>query len=81
MTNIIRPFNVYGPGMQEMDYRVLPNFASRIKSGGPLHIYGDGTQTRTFCYITDALTGFFRFFLEVSLAKHTILVTPSLKSQ
>ena len=47
-TNTIRPFNVYGPGMQETDYRVLPNFASRIKSGDPLHIYGDGTQTRTF---------------------------------
>jgi UDP-glucuronate decarboxylase len=57
-TNTIRPFNVYGPGMQETDYRVLPNFASRIKSGDPLHIYGDGTQTRTFCYITDALVGF-----------------------
>ena len=63
MTNTIRPFNVYGPGMQEMDYRVLPSFASRIKSDSPLHIYGDGTQTRTFCYITDALTGFFKVFL------------------
>jgi UDP-glucuronate decarboxylase len=63
-TNTIRPFNVYGPGMQETDYRVLPNFASRIKSGNPLHIYGDGTQTRTFCYITDALVGFFLVFLK-----------------
>ena len=62
-TNTIRPFNVYGPGMQENDYRVLPNFASRIKSGEPLHIYGSGKQTRTFCYITDALTGFFKVFL------------------
>jgi UDP-glucuronate decarboxylase len=63
-TNTIRPFNIYGPGMQETDYRVLPNFASRIKSGSPLHIYGDGTQTRTFCYITDALVGFFKVFLK-----------------
>lgn len=63
-TNTIRPFNVYGPGMQETDYRVLPNFASRIKSGDPLHIYGDGTQTRTFCYITDALVGFFGVILK-----------------
>jgi UDP-glucuronate decarboxylase len=54
----IRPFNVYGPGMQEADYRVLPNFASRIKAGQPLNIYGVGTQTRTFCYITDAVVGF-----------------------
>lgn len=57
-TNIVRPFNVYGPGMGERDYRVLPNFASRIKGGHPLHIYSSGKQTRTFCYITDAITGF-----------------------
>lgn len=54
----VRPFNVFGPGMQESDYRVLPNFASRVKSGQPLHIYGTGNQTRTFCYITDAIVGF-----------------------
>ena len=57
-TNTIRPFNVYGPGMQESDYRVLPNFASRIKAGQPLNVYGTGSQTRTFCYITDAIVGF-----------------------
>jgi UDP-glucuronate decarboxylase len=54
----VRPFNVFGPGMQERDYRVLPNFASRIKGNLPLHIYGTGNQTRTFCYITDAIVGF-----------------------
>ncbi len=63
-TNIIRPFNVYGPGMQESDYRVLPNFASRIKAGDPLHVYGQGGQTRTFCYLTDALVGFLLVFLK-----------------
>ena len=63
-TNTIRPFNVFGPGMQETDYRVLPNFASRIKSGFPLQIYGTGNQTRTFCYITDAMEGFFRVILK-----------------
>lgn len=57
-TTAIRPFNVYGPGMQEIDYRVLPNFASRIKAGKPLNLYGTGVQTRTFCYIVDALVGF-----------------------
>ena len=36
----VRPFNVYGPGMSERDYRVLPNFASRIKGGRPLNVYG-----------------------------------------
>jgi UDP-glucuronate decarboxylase len=44
--------------MQEIDYRVLPNFASRIKAGKPLNLYGTGVQTRTFCYIADALVGF-----------------------
>jgi UDP-glucuronate decarboxylase len=57
-TTIIRPFNVYGPGMSETDYRVLPNFATRIAAGTPLNIYGSGVQTRTFCYITDARVGF-----------------------
>lgn len=59
-TNVIRPFNVYGPGMQEADYRVLPNFASNIKARRPLSIYGHGNQTRTFCYVADALNGFIR---------------------
>lgn len=57
-TTTIRPFNVFGPGMQENDYRVLPNFASRIKGELPLNVYGAGTQTRTFCYIADAMVGF-----------------------
>ena len=59
-TNTIRPFNVYGPGMQESDYRILPNFASNIKAGRTLKVYGSGKQTRTYCYVTDALNGFFR---------------------
>lgn len=58
--SIVRPFNVYGPGMQEADYRVLPNFASRLKAGKPVNIYGTGRQTRTFCYVTDAVAGFLR---------------------
>ena len=62
-TNTIRPFNVFGPGMQETDYRVLPNFTSRIKGNIPLQIYGTGKQTRTFCYITDAMEGFIRVIL------------------
>lgn len=63
-TNTIRPFNVYGPGMQETDYRVLPNFANRIKAGLPLNVYGSGNQTRTFCYITDAMVGFLEVILK-----------------
>ena len=58
-TNTIRPFNIYGPGMREADYRVMPNFASRIKGDLPLNVYGSGRQTRTFCYVVDAMVGFF----------------------
>lgn len=60
---IVRPFNVYGPGMRENDYRVLPNFASSLAAQRTLSVYGDGRQTRTFCYITDALDGFLRVLL------------------
>lgn len=59
-TNTIRPFNVYGPGMREQDYRVLPNFASRIKGDKPIQVYGTGKQTRTYCYVSDAINGFLR---------------------
>jgi UDP-glucuronate decarboxylase len=59
-TRMVRPFNVFGPGMKEKDYRVLPNFASRIVAGKPLSVYSTGKQTRTFCYITDAINGFLR---------------------
>ena len=60
---MVRPFNVYGPGMREDDYRVLPNFVSNAFKGNPLPVYGEGNQTRTFCYITDAMTGFFKVLL------------------
>lgn len=55
--SIVRPFNFYGPGMQRTDYRVLPNFAARWVDGEPLHVYGTGQQTRTFCYVTDGIRG------------------------
>tara|TARA_Y200000002_G_C22680605_1_gene663907 strand:- start:2212 stop:3249 length:1038 start_codon:yes stop_codon:yes gene_type:complete len=59
-TNIIRPFNIYGPGMNQKDYRIFPNFISNIINNKKLFIYGSGKQTRTYCYITDALEGFLR---------------------
>ena len=60
---IVRPFNVYGPGMNKSDYRVLPNFARQIISGNTVKVYGTGSQTRTYCYITDAVTGFIKALL------------------
>ena len=59
-TNIIRPFNIYGPGMKKDDYRVMANFASNFLNNKPLNVYGNGNQTRTFCYISDGIEGFIR---------------------
>lgn len=59
-TNIIRPFNVYGPGMSQKDYRIFPNFISNIINDKNINVYGSGNQTRTYCYITDAIEGFLR---------------------
>lgn len=50
--------------MKEADYRVLPNFASRIKADMPVNVYGNGNQTRTYCYITDAMVGFMLVLLK-----------------
>ena len=63
--SVVRPFNVYGPGMMPTDYRVLPNFAASISRDEKLSVYGTGKQTRTFCYITDAITGFLQVLVEV----------------
>ena len=63
-TVTLRPFNIYGPGMMPRDYRVLPNFATALYRKEPLRVYGHGRQTRTFCYITDALIGFLKVLIE-----------------
>ena len=52
-TRIARIFNTYGPGMQRDDGRVVSNFVTRILDGAPIEIYGDGRQTRCFCYVDD----------------------------
>lgn len=60
---IVRPFNVYGPGMKRDDYRALPNFLNAALDGKTLEVHNRGTQTRTFCYATDAIDGFLRVLL------------------
>ena len=52
-TRIVRIFNTYGPGMRANDGRVIPNFINQALQGEDLTIYGDGLQTRSFCYVTD----------------------------
>lgn len=54
---IVRIFNTYGPRMQLNDGRVVPNFISQALKKEPLTIYGDGTQTRSFCYVSDLVEG------------------------
>ncbi len=56
-TRIIRIFNTYGPRMRLNDGRVVPNFLHQLLSGKPLTVYGDGSQTRSFCYVADLVAG------------------------
>ncbi len=56
-THICRIFNTYGPRMRLDDGRVLPNFMGQALRGEPLTIYGDGSQTRSFCFVDDLVTG------------------------
>ncbi len=56
-TRIVRIFNTYGPRMRLDDGRVVPNFIRQAIEGKPLTIYGDGQQTRSFCYIDDLVEG------------------------
>jgi len=57
---IVRIFNTYGPRMQLNDGRVVPNFMKQALRGEPLTVYGDGSQTRSFCYVSDEIDGFLR---------------------
>lgn len=60
---IVRPFNVYGPGMTPHDHRVIPAFLTAALSGKSLPVHSSGTQTRTFCYITDGIVGYLKALL------------------
>ncbi len=57
---IVRPFNVYGPGMRKDDSRVIPSFFRRKKENLPLVVNDSGTSTRTFCYVDDFIEGLIR---------------------
>ena len=59
-TRIVRIFNTYGPRMRLNDGRALPNFLYQALVGEPLTVYGDGRQTRSFCYVSDLIDGIYR---------------------
>ena len=61
-TRVVRIFNTYGPRMRPNDGRVISNFIVQALRGDPLTIYGDGSQTRSFCYVDDETDGIFRLY-------------------
>src|SRR5690606_16213078 len=62
-TRIVRIFNTYGPRMRPSDGRVVSNFIVQALRGDPLTVYGDGSQTRSFCYVEDEVEGLYRLFM------------------
>lgn len=66
-TRIVRIFNTYGPRMRLNDGRVLPTFIGQALKGEPLTIFGDGSQTRSFCYVDDLIEGIYRLMLSAEV--------------
>ncbi len=62
-TRIVRIFNTYGPRMRPRDGRVVPAFIQQALAGEPLTVFGDGSQTRSFCYVDDLIEGIFRLLM------------------
>jgi dTDP-glucose 4,6-dehydratase len=62
-TRMVRIFNTYGPRMRLNDGRVVPAFISQALTGRPITIFGDGTQTRSFCYVSDLIEGIYRLMM------------------
>ena len=62
-TKIVRIFNTYGPRMRLRDGRVVPAFIGQALTGQPITVFGDGSQTRSFCYVSDLIDGIFRLMM------------------
>jgi dTDP-glucose 4,6-dehydratase len=62
-TKIVRIFNTYGERMREEDGRAIPNFISQALNNRPITVYGDGSQTRSFCYVSDLVNGIYKLLL------------------
>ena len=62
-TRIVRIFNTFGPRMRLNDGRVVPNFIAQALRGEPLTVFGDGSQTRSFCYVADTVEGIYRLLM------------------
>ena len=66
-TRIARIFNTFGPRMRMKDGRVVPNFITQALTKKPLTVYGDGSQTRSFCYVSDMVEGIYKLMLSQEL--------------
>ncbi len=74
---VVRIFNTYGPRMHPNDGRVVSNFIVQALRGQDLTIYGDGTQTRSFCYVDDLIEGFIRFMAQTEIVGPMNLGNPA----
>jgi UDP-glucuronate decarboxylase len=73
---VARIFNTYGPKMAANDGRVVSNFIVQALKGDPITVYGDGTQTRSFCYVDDLIDGFIKLFFKEGVAEPINLGNP-----
>ena len=71
-TRILRIFNTYGPRMRLDDGRVVPSFIGSVLRGEPLTVYGEGQQTRSFCYVSDLVEGIFRLLHSEEAGPHPV---------
>ncbi len=69
---IVRIFNTYGPRLRKNDGRAVPNFISQALAGQPLTVHGDGSQTRSLCYVDDLIEGIWRFLVSDALGPMNI---------
>jgi UDP-glucuronate decarboxylase len=74
---VARIFNTYGPRMAPDDGRVVSNFIVQALQGGPLTVYGDGSQTRSFCYVSDLIEGLVRLFFTEEIHEPINLGNPA----
>ena len=74
---VARIFNTYGPRMAANDGRVVSNFIVQALSGNPITVYGDGTQTRSFCYVDDLVEGFIKLFFTENIYEPINLGNPA----
>ena len=74
---VARIFNTYGPKMAADDGRVVSNFIVQALKGEPLTVYGDGSQTRSFCYVDDLIDGFIKLFFKEGLYQPINLGNPA----